>query len=253
MSIFKRALGPWKCAFVQYSNVVNDFPPLSAADLTVGEKIESPLSPTDWNLRSPKTHGTGFRTIPNTYEDNLPSFSLPPSLSSRLMLLYLQPSPRIIGVETTSRHFVCADRPSETGGDNRGKERLRQPTAAAPGTTAGRKGSEILSVLSSERRHHRKDKTSVEGNRVGDKYICAWEGNTPKNPRKGVFCGAETERRGGRGLYIIKTRKNLRKKGKTSTWKIIMCPSRRKQRVRIDNYINKLLPGRRERWKERRV
>lgn len=32
-----------------------------------------------------------------------------------------------------------------------------------------------------------------------------------------------------------------------------MCPSRRKGRVRIDNYINKLLPGRRERWKERRV
>ena len=129
------------------------------------------------------------------------------------MLLYLQPSPRIRGVETTSRHFVCADRPSETGGDNREKERLRQPTAAAPGTAAGGESGEILSVLSGERKHHQKKiRRQWRENRGGD--ICVHEKEIlRKNPRKGVFCGAETERRGGRGQYIIITRKNLRKKG----------------------------------------
>ena len=137
------------------------------------------------------------------------------------MLLYLQPSPRIRGVETTSRHFVCADRPSETGGDNREKERLRQPTAAAPGTAAGGKSGEILSVLSGERKHHQKKiRRQWRENRGGDIYVCMRRkySEKKKNPRKGVFCGAETERRGGRGQYIIITRKNLReKRGKTST------------------------------------
>lgn len=72
---------------------------------------------------------------------------LPPS-PSRLMLLYLQPSPRIREVETTSRHFVCADRPSETGGDNPEKERLRRPKSAAPGTAGGGRERTNLPVLS---------------------------------------------------------------------------------------------------------
>lgn len=78
----------------------------------------------------------------------------------------------------------------------------------------------------------------------------AWEGNTPKNPRKGVFA---ERRRGGEaeeeGSYEEKTCE----KEKTSTWNFRMCSPRRKDRARIDNYINKLLPGRRERWKERKT
>ncbi|KAL7377620.1 hypothetical protein ABVT39_002280 [Epinephelus coioides] len=105
---------------------------------------------------------SGQSRTPTKTTSPLPPF-LPPSSPSRLMLLYLQPSPRIRGVETTSRHFVCADRPSETGGDNREKERLRQPTVATPGTTGRKKEWRNPVGVTEREKHLRKDKTSVEG------------------------------------------------------------------------------------------
>lgn len=130
----------------------------------------------------------------NRFTDNpehprrLPSSFLPPSLLPFTPNVAVHtPTPRIREVETTSRHFVCADRPSETGGDNRETERLWQPTATAPGTVAAGTSGEILSVSLREGKHHRKDKTSEDGKPESVIYMCAWEGNTPKNPRKGVF------------------------------------------------------------------
>ncbi len=178
---------------------------------------------------------------------------LPPSSSSRLMLLYLQPSPRIRGVETTSRHFVCADRPSETGEITERRsdsgERL-QPLREAPREESFAKSCpcyrERGGIAEKIRRQWRE-------NRAVDKYICVHEKEILRKIQ-GRGCFAERRQRGEaeEGCVWSKRGKTC-EKGKTSTWKIIMCPSRRKERVRIDNYINKLLPGRRERWKERRV
>lgn len=128
---------------------------------------------------------------------------LPPSLPpSRLMLLYLQPSPRIREVETTSRHFVCADRPSETG-DNREKERLQRPTTAAPRTAGGRKsGGEIPSALPRHRSITKPKRRQWRGNRIGDIYInvCTRRKYSEKSKEGGVLRSADGEERRKRAI-----------------------------------------------------
>lgn len=125
--------------------------------------------------------GDGQKITRNPFPDNpehlrrqpppfLPPSSPPPSSPSRLMLLYLQPSPRIRGVETTSRHFVCADRQKQEEITEE-KERLRRPTAAAPRNRRGKERVAKSRRCYQERRarkHRQKkknktDKTSVEG------------------------------------------------------------------------------------------
>lgn len=116
-------------------------------------------------MREKKEPRTGFRTLPNIYEDNLffPSSRAPSSPLSRLMLLYLKPSPRIRGVETTSRHFVCADRPSETEGDNREKERLRDPRQPLREPPGDERVPESCPCYPGRKSVTKTDKTSVGG------------------------------------------------------------------------------------------
>lgn len=157
---------PQKRTFVQYISKCCQL--ASTTYLTEEGKVERHCP-----LQTGKRAQNRFTDNPE-HPRRLPSSYLPPSLLPFTPNVAVHtPTPRIREVETTSRHFVCADRPSETGGDNRETERLWQPTATAPGTVAAGTSGEILSVLLREGKHHRKDKTSEDGKPESVIYMCA--------------------------------------------------------------------------------
>lgn len=109
-----------------------------------------------------------------------------------LMLPHLQPSlPPARGVETTSRHFVCAERVKEAGATE--KKATRAPTTATP-SAAGSVLADPDRIKTQPGRFAEAAEGDYRFSRVGIKEQTGFSFL--------LLFFFETKRRGGRGQYI---------------------------------------------------